>query len=132
MKLVRDCATAALVTGAVALAVAPPASAATDYQLTAIPPIGTVYSNNVVTLGVSVGPVPVGADASTPVQLTVTEPDGDTHAATVSLTLGLGTVATRLHEPGRYTAVFTFDPPGGDQAQATLQFDAVQSPLALS
>jgi hypothetical protein len=132
MKLIRECATAVLAAGAVAVVLVPPAGAATDYQLTPIPPIGTVYANNIVTLGVTVGPVPVGADASTPVVVTVTEPDGDVHTSSVSLTLGLGTVATRLHEDGRYTARFEFDPPGGNRAEATVQFDAVPSPLSLS
>ncbi|MGW0042483.1 hypothetical protein [Rhodococcus sp. NPDC003348] len=122
--------TAGVLAGAVTLALAPTASAATVYQIATVPPIGTVYANNLVTLGVSVGPVPTGADATTPVVLTVTEPDGDERTVTMPLTLGVATAATPVHEPGRYVATFTFDPPGGDHAEATLRFDAVPSPLA--
>lgn len=116
--------------GALALAVTPSAGAATTYQITVIPPIGTIYANNLITLGVSVGPVPVGADATTPVEATVTEPDGDSRIVTMPLTLGISTVVTPVDEPGRYSVVFTYAPPGGDEAEATLQFDAVPSPIS--
>ncbi|GAA4478372.1 hypothetical protein GCM10023094_21920 [Rhodococcus olei] len=129
MGLGRGLVTTAAVTTAAALALAPSASAATTYRITTVPPIGTVYANNLVTLGVSVGPVPTGADATTPVALTITEPDGDTRSVTMPLTLGVATVATPIHEAGRYVATFTFDPAGGDRAEATVQFDAVPSPL---
>jgi hypothetical protein len=91
-----------------------------------------VYAQNVVTLGVTVGPVPVGADGTTPVRVTITEPDGDTRTTAISLTLGIGTVATRINEPGRYSVHFGYQPPSGDDAEATLQFDAVPSPFASS
>lgn len=119
----------AVAAGTVVLAMSPTASAATDYALTTVPPIGVVYANNLVTLGVSVGPVPTGSDATTPVVLTVTEPDGDSRVVTMPLTLGVATVATRIHEVGRYDATFTFDPPGGGHVEATVQFDAVESPF---
>ncbi len=115
---------------AATLAVAPAASAATVYTITPVPPIGTVYSNNLVTLGVSVGPAPTGVDATTPVRLAITEPDGDTRTVTMPLTFGVATAAIPVHEPGRYIATFTFGPPGGAAADASVQFDAVESPLA--
>ncbi|MFE3289455.1 hypothetical protein [Rhodococcus sp. NPDC059234] len=129
MKFARAILTATALTGSAALALAPTASAATAYRLATVPPIGTVYAHNLVTLGVSVGPIPTGPDASTPVILTVTEPGGDAHTVTMPLTFGVATAATPIHEAGRYTATFTFAPPGGDRAEATLQFDAVESPL---
>lgn len=132
MTFGRGLTAAAAAAGAIALASAPMATAAVGYRLTTVPPIGTVYANNLVTLGVTVGPVPTGTDATTPVQLTVTEPDGDSRTVTVPLTLGVATVATRIHEAGRYVAAFTFAPPGGERAEASLQFDAVPSPFSLS
>ncbi|TQF74070.1 hypothetical protein FK531_05290 [Rhodococcus spelaei] len=40
--------------------------------------------------------------------------------------------ATRVNEPGRYVAEFTFDAPGGSPAATTLTFDALPSPLGSS
>jgi len=131
VNYIRGSVAAAALTGAVSLALAPTAAAAT-YQITAMPPIGTVYSDNLVTLAMAVSPVPAGADATTPVLVHITEPDGDDRTLTVPLTLGGATVATRVNEPGRYVAVFTFDAPGGDPATTTLQFDAIPSPLGSS
>lgn len=131
MNYSRGSVVVAALTGAVSLALAPTASAAT-YQITAVPPFGTVYSDNVVTLAMVISPVPTGADATTPVLVHVTEPDGDDRTLTVPLTLGGATVATRVNEPGRYVAVFTFDAPGGDPASTTLEFDAVPSPFGSS
>ncbi|RVW01948.1 hypothetical protein [Rhodococcus xishaensis] len=124
----RSLAVAALA-GALCLALAPTAAAATTYQITAYPPIGTVYSNNITTLAVSVMPTPTGEDATTPVVLEVTEPDGEQTTRTVPLTLGFATVATPINEPGRYTAVFRFAPPQGEPATTTLQFDVTPSPI---
>ncbi|MFC7448237.1 hypothetical protein [Rhodococcus daqingensis] len=131
MNYSRGSVVVAALAGAVSLAMAPTASAAT-YQITALPPIGTVYSDNVVTLAMAISPVPAGADATTPVLVHITEPDGDERTLTVPLTLGGATVATRVNEPGRYVADFTFDAPGADPASTTLEFDAVPSPIGSS
>lgn len=131
MNYFRGSIVAAAFAGALSLALAPAASAAT-YEITALPPIGTVYSDNVVTLAMAINPVPAGADTTTPVLVHITEPDGDDRTLTVPLTLGAATVATRVNEPGRYVAVFTFDAPGADPATTTLTFDAVPSPLGSS
>ncbi|RVW02464.1 hypothetical protein [Rhodococcus spongiicola] len=124
----RSVAIAALA-GAALVALAPIASAATTYQITAYPPIGTVYSNNITTLAVTVTPTPTGEDATTPVTLEVIEPDGEQTTRTVPLTLGFATVATPINEPGRYTAVFSFAPPQGEPATTTLHFDVTPSPI---
>lgn len=122
----------AAMAGAATLALAPTASAAaTTYRINVLPPIGTVYANNLITLGVLVSPVPTGADATTPVVLTITEPDTDQRTLTVPLTLGGATVATRVHEAGRYVAVFTYAPPGADPGsptEVTTEFDVVPLP----
>lgn len=128
MSFPRKTVTVAALAGAACLAFAPSASAAT-YQVTAVAPIGTVYANTITTLAVGVAPTPAGADATSPVLLEITEPDGDRQSVTVPLTLGGATVATRVHEAGRYTAVFTFTPPAGEPASATMQFDVLPSPF---
>lgn len=129
MSLSRTSAAMAALAGAAWLAWAPAASAATTYQVTAVPPIGTVYAHTITTLAVVVSPIPTGADATSPVVVAITEPDGDVHTSTVPLTLGGATSATRVHEAGRYTAVFTFAPPEGEHATATVQFDVTPSPF---
>lgn len=129
MNLSRTSAAVAALAGAASLAWAPAASAATTYQVTAVPPFGTVYAHTITTLAVGVAPAPTGADATTPVLIAITEPDGDVHTSTVPLTLGGATSATRIHEAGRYTATFTFAPPEGEQASATVQFDVSPSPF---
>ncbi|RVW07289.1 hypothetical protein EGT67_22345 [Prescottella agglutinans] len=129
MTFPRTSAAVAVLAGATWLALAPTASAATTYQITAVPPIGTVYASTITTLAVVVTPTPVGADGTSPVLLEITEPDGDTHTTTVPLTIGGATSAVRLHEAGRYTAVFTFAPPEGEQATTTMQFDVSPSPF---
>ncbi len=109
MSLPRSSATLAAFAGAACLAFAPTASAATTYTVTVVPPIGTVFSSTITTLAVVVGPVPSGADATTPVTLALTEPDGDTTSFTVPLTLGGATrsfgstrrAATRQLPPSR-------------------------------
>ncbi|WP_305093102.1 hypothetical protein [Prescottella sp. R16] len=129
MRVFRTASVTAALAGAAALAFAPAASAATVYDVTAVPPIGVVYANTITTLAVVVTPTPVGADASTPVTARITEPDGDTRTLTMPLTLGGATVTTRTHEAGRYTAVFTYAPPSGTPAETTLQFDVAPSPF---
>ncbi|QBJ96314.1 hypothetical protein ERC79_10285 [Rhodococcus sp. ABRD24] len=119
----------AALAGTAWLAFAPSAAAATTYQVTAIPPIGTVFANTITTIAVVVSPTPAGADGTSPVVMVITEPGGDSSTVTVPLTLGGATVATRVHEAGRYSAVFTFAPPVGDPASATMQFDVSPSPF---
>ncbi|NDV06936.1 hypothetical protein GXW84_20860 [Rhodococcus sp. IEGM 248] len=128
MHFSRGTLTIAALAGAASLALAPTATAATTYQISVVPPLGTVYANNLVTLGALVTPTPTGTDGSTPVELEITEPDGDVHTRTIPLTLGAGTAAIRTHEAGRYTVVFTYAPPNGTPAETTTQFDAVASP----
>jgi len=123
----RGTLTIAALAGAASLALAPTATAATTYQITVIPPIGTVRANNLVTLGALVTPTPTGTDGSTPVELELTDPSGDVTARSIPLTLGAGTAAIRTHEAGRYTAVFTFAPPNGEPTDTTAQFDVVAS-----
>ncbi|MFF2111933.1 hypothetical protein [Rhodococcus koreensis] len=127
MNFSRGTLTIAALAGAASLALAPTATAATTYQITVIPPIGTVRANNLVTLGALVTPTPTGTDGSTPVELELTDPSGDVTARSIPLTLGAGTAAIRTHEAGRYTAVFTFAPPNGEPTEATAQFDVVAS-----
>lgn len=50
MNFSRGTLTIAALAGAASLALAPTATAATTYQITVIPPIGTVRANNLVTL----------------------------------------------------------------------------------
>ncbi|MCQ4119461.1 hypothetical protein [Rhodococcus tibetensis] len=128
MNFSRGTLTIAALAGAASLALAPTATAATTYQIRVLPPIGTVYANNLVTLGVLVTPTPAGEDGTTPVLLELTEPDGDVTPRTLPLTLGGATIATRVHEAGRYVAEFTFDPPNGDPATTTTEFDVVEGP----
>jgi hypothetical protein len=123
--------TIAALAGAASLALAPTATAATTYQINVVPPIGTVFANNLVTLGAIVTPTPTGTDGTTPVELELTDPSGDVTARTIPLTLGAGTAAIRTHEAGRYTAVFTFAPPNGEPTETTTEFDAVGSGLGL-
>ncbi|MFZ2172854.1 MAG: hypothetical protein WAW17_02245 [Rhodococcus sp. (in: high G+C Gram-positive bacteria)] len=125
MNFSRGTLTVAAAAGALCIALAPMASAATTYQISVIPPIGTVTANNLVTLGFLVSPIPTGEDGSTPLIVNITEPDKDTYTHTVSQTLGAASLATRLHEAGRYVAVVTFDPPNGDSVQVTTEFDVV-------
>ncbi|PBC36742.1 hypothetical protein CJ179_42995 [Rhodococcus sp. ACS1] len=127
MNFSRGTLTIAALAGAASLALAPTATAATTYQITVIPPIGTVRANNLVTLGALVTPTPTGTDGSTPVELELTDPSGDVTARSIPLTLGAGTAAIRTHEAGRYTAVFTFAPPNGEPTDTTAQFDVVAS-----
>ncbi|MFE5705347.1 hypothetical protein [Rhodococcus koreensis] len=127
MNFSRGTLTIAALAGAASLALAPTATAATTYQITVIPPIGTVRANNLVTLGALVTPTPTGTDGSTPVELELTDPSGDVTARSIPLTLGAGTAAIRTHEAGRYTAVFTFAPPNGEPTETTAQFDVVAS-----
>lgn len=129
MSLPRRSVALAAFAGAACLAFAPTASAATTYTVTVVPPIGTVFGGTITTLAVLVGPVPSGADATTPVILELTEPDGDTNSFTIPLTLGGATQVVRVHEPGRYTAVATFTPPSNDTATTTMQFDVTPSPF---
>ncbi|ORL31571.1 hypothetical protein A5N78_13475 [Prescottella equi] len=129
MSLPRSSAALAAFAGAACLAFAPTASAATTYTVTVVPPIGTVFSSTITTLAVVVGPAPSGADATTPVTLALTEPDGDTTSFTVPLTLGGATQVVRVHEAGRYTAVATFAPPSGETATTTVEFDVTPSPF---
>ncbi|WP_137722977.1 hypothetical protein [Prescottella subtropica] len=129
MRVSRTSAAVTALAGAAVLAFAPAASAATVYDVTVIPPIGTVYANTITTLGVVVTPTPSGADATTPVTARITEPDGDARTVTMPLTLGGATAATRLHEAGRYTVAFTYAPPSGATATTTLQFDVAPSPF---
>ncbi|MCA1005610.1 hypothetical protein LCL87_07770 [Rhodococcus hoagii] len=129
MSLPRTSATVAALAGAALLALAPAASAATTYTVTVVPPIGTVYGNTITTLAVLVAPSPSGADATTPVILELTEPDGDTSSFTIPLTLGGATQAVQVHESGRYTALATFAPPSGEPATTTMQFDVTPSPF---
>lgn len=129
MSLTRKSLSVYAFTGAACLALAPSASAATTYQVTAVPPFGTIYSDTITTLAVVVAPTPVGAAGSTPVVIDITEPDGDHRTLTTALTLGGATVATSVHEAGRYVAVFTFAPPVGDPATATMAFDVLASPF---
>ncbi|BAH51806.1 hypothetical protein [Rhodococcus opacus] len=131
MNFSRGTLTIAALAGAATLALAPTATAATTYQITVIPPIGTVRANNLVTLGTLVTPTPTGTDGSTPVELELTDPSGDVTARTIPLTLGAGTAAIRTHEAGRYTAVFTFAPPNGEPTETTTEFDVVGSGLGL-
>ena len=131
MNFSRGTLTIAALAGAASLALAPTATAATTYQITVIPPIGTVRANNLVTLGALVTPTPTGTDGSTPVELELTDPSGDVTARSIPLTLGAGTAAIRTHEAGRYTAVFTFAPPNGEPTETTTEFDAVGSGLGL-
>ncbi|MDF3310998.1 hypothetical protein [Rhodococcus sp. T2V] len=131
MNFSRGTLTIAALAGAASLALAPTATAATTYQITVIPPIGTVRANNLVTLGALVTPTPTGTDGTTPVELELTDPSGDVTARSIPLTLGAGTAAIRTHEAGRYTAVFTFAPPNGEPTETTAQFDAVGSGLGL-
>ncbi|MEV0947046.1 hypothetical protein [Rhodococcus sp. NPDC049939] len=130
MNFSRGTLTIAALAGATSIALAPTATASTTYEIDPLPLIGTIYSNNLVTLGALVLPIPANGDGTTPVLLEITEPDGDVTERIIPLTLGLGTVATVTNEPGRYTAVFTFDPPGGPEAEATLEFDVVPSPFS--
>ncbi|OQQ36326.1 hypothetical protein A6409_15475 [Prescottella equi] len=111
------------------LALAPSASAATAYQVTVVPPIGTVFSSTITTLAVVVSPTPGGADATAPAVLDITEPDGDTTTLTVPLTLGGATQAIRVREAGRYTVVVTFAPPSSEPASSTMRFDVTPSPF---
>jgi hypothetical protein len=127
----RGTLTIAALAGAASLALAPTATAATTYQINVVPPIGTVFANNLVTLGAIVTPTPTGTDGTTPVELELTDPSGDVTARTIPLTLGAGTAAIRTHEAGRYTAVFTFAPPNGEPTETTTEFDAVGSGLGL-
>ncbi|QYB01031.1 hypothetical protein I1A62_27575 [Rhodococcus sp. USK10] len=127
MNFTRGTLTIAALAGAATLALAPTATAATTYQITVIPPIGTVRANNLVTLGTLVTPTPTGTDGSTPVELELSDPSGDVTAQSIPLTLGAGTAAIRTHEAGRYSVVFTFAPPNGTPAEATAQFDVVAS-----
>lgn len=127
MNFSRGTLTIAALAGAASLALAPTATAATTYQITVIPPIGTVRANNLVTLGALVTPTPTGTDGSTPVELELTDPSGDVTARSIPLTLGAGTAAIRTHEAGRYTAVFTFALPNGEPTDTTAQFDVVAS-----
>jgi len=120
--------TIAALAGAASLALAPTATAATTYQINVVPPIGTVFANNLVTLGAIVTPTPTGTDGTTPVELELTDPSGDVTARTIPLTLGAGTAAIRTHEAGRYTVLFTYFPPNGAPTETTTQFDAVPSP----
>ncbi|WP_016884685.1 MULTISPECIES: hypothetical protein [unclassified Rhodococcus (in: high G+C Gram-positive bacteria)] len=128
MRFSRGTLTIAALAGAASLALAPMATAATTYQINVVPPIGTVYANNLVTLGALVTPTPTGTDGTTPVELELTDPSGDVTARSIPLTLGAGTAAIRTHEAGRYTAVFTFAPPNGEPTETTTEFDAVASP----
>ncbi|WP_072690837.1 hypothetical protein [Rhodococcus marinonascens] len=130
MNFTRGTLAVAALAGAASLALAPVATASTIYQINPTPLIGTVYANNLVTLGALVTPTPASGDGTSPVLLEITEPDGDVNTRTIPLTFGLGTVATRTHEAGRYTAVFTFDPPNGTPAEATMEFDVVPSPFS--
>jgi hypothetical protein len=127
VNFTRGTLTIAALAGAATLALAPTATAATTYQITVIPPIGTVRANNLVTLGTLVTPTPTGTDGSTPVELEITEPDGDVNTRSIPLTFGAGTAAIRTHEAGRYSVVFTFAPPNGTPAEAMAQFDVVAS-----
>ncbi|MDV7356297.1 hypothetical protein ACH47B_21125 [Rhodococcus sp. NPDC019627] len=129
MNFSRATMTIAALAGAATVGLAPTATAATAYQINVLPPIGTVYANNLVTLGVLVMPTPTGEDGTTPVLLELTEPDGDVTTRTLPLTLGGATVATRVHEAGRYVAEFTYDPPNSDEpATTTTEFDVVEGP----
>ncbi|AOW95180.1 hypothetical protein BFN03_17615 [Rhodococcus sp. WMMA185] len=126
----RGTLTIAALAGAASIALAPAATAAPVYEIGPVPPIGTVYSNNLVTLGALVTPTPANGDETSPVILEITEPDGEVNVRLIPLTLGFGTVATRIHEAGRYTAVFTFNPPIGAEAEETIEFDVVPSPFS--